>query len=66
MTAIDLHHAVKRRWCASAARVRLVDGVPHRQGEYFALDDVGARVWEPCDASRSVADVVTVLLRRKA
>lgn len=30
-------------------------------GSYFSLDEVGARVWELCDGSRSVADVVTLL-----
>jgi hypothetical protein len=59
---IDLHTHVRRR-----------EGVLHQdvsgslmlyhmdRGEYFALDDVGARVWDLCDGTRSLSDVVTVL-----
>ncbi len=30
-------------------------------GEYFALDEVGARIWELCDGTRSVAELVEIL-----
>ncbi len=30
-------------------------------GEYYALDDVGTRVWELCDGARRVADIVAVI-----
>jgi pyrroloquinoline quinone biosynthesis protein D len=30
-------------------------------GQYYALDEVSGRVWELCDGSRSVADVVATL-----
>jgi coenzyme PQQ biosynthesis protein PqqD len=30
-------------------------------GEYYALNDVGRRVWELCDGTRQVADVVALL-----
>ncbi|HEY6888869.1 MAG TPA: PqqD family protein, partial [Solirubrobacter sp.] len=30
-------------------------------GSYYALDDVGARVWELCDGARSVDDIVEVM-----
>jgi len=30
-------------------------------GTYFSLDEVGARVWELCDGTRTVSDVVAVL-----
>ena len=30
-------------------------------GEYYALDEVGSRVWELCDGVRSLADVVSVI-----
>src|SRR5919199_3316842 len=30
-------------------------------GQYYALDDVGVRVWELCDGSRTVADIASVL-----
>ncbi|HEX2642672.1 MAG TPA: pyrroloquinoline quinone biosynthesis peptide chaperone PqqD [Thermoanaerobaculia bacterium] len=30
-------------------------------GQYFALDEVSGRVWDLCDGSRSVADVVAAL-----
>ncbi len=33
---------------------------PHG-GQYFALDEVGTRVWELCDGTRSVAELVAVL-----
>jgi coenzyme PQQ synthesis protein D (PqqD) len=29
-----------------------------QSGHYYTLDEVGARVWELCDGSRSVDDVV--------
>lgn len=30
-------------------------------GQYFTLDEVGARVWELCDGTRRVADVVSTI-----
>ena len=30
-------------------------------GQYFALNDVGARVWELCDGSRSVSEMVSII-----
>jgi pyrroloquinoline quinone biosynthesis protein D len=30
-------------------------------GEYFALDDVGGRIWELCDGSRSLEQIVGML-----
>jgi pyrroloquinoline quinone biosynthesis protein D len=30
-------------------------------GEYFSLNEVGSRVWELCDGTRTVGDVVGVL-----
>jgi Coenzyme PQQ synthesis protein D (PqqD) len=30
-------------------------------GEYFALNEVGGRVWELCDGSRSVASIAASL-----
>jgi coenzyme PQQ biosynthesis protein PqqD len=30
-------------------------------GSYYALDEVGARIWELCDGQRSLADVVAAL-----
>jgi hypothetical protein len=30
-------------------------------GGYFTLDAVGARVWELCDGSRSVAEIVDLM-----
>jgi coenzyme PQQ biosynthesis protein PqqD len=30
-------------------------------GGYYALDEVGATIWELCDGSRSVGDIVTLL-----
>ncbi len=30
-------------------------------GEYYALDGVGERVWELCDGTRSVPDLVSLL-----
>jgi hypothetical protein len=31
------------------------------EGQYFALDDVGVRVWELCDGTRQLGEVVEVL-----
>jgi coenzyme PQQ biosynthesis protein PqqD len=33
-------------------------------GGYYALDEVGAAVWELCDGSRSVAEVVAAIGER--
>lgn len=30
-------------------------------GSYYALKDVGARIWELCDGERSVSDIAAVL-----
>ena len=30
-------------------------------GSYYALDEVGARVWELCDGERSIEDIVAVM-----
>ena len=30
-------------------------------GSYYALDDVGALIWELCDGQRSLADVIAAL-----
>jgi coenzyme PQQ biosynthesis protein PqqD len=30
-------------------------------GEYYALNEVGSRVWELCDGTRNVSDVVTTI-----
>lgn len=30
-------------------------------GEYFALNEVGSRVWELCDGMRTSADIVTLI-----
>lgn len=42
----------------AADTVLLLDVV---SGDYYALDEVGARVWELADGSRSVGDIVTAL-----
>jgi coenzyme PQQ biosynthesis protein PqqD len=30
-------------------------------GGYYALDEVGAMIWELCDGSRAVSEIVTIL-----
>jgi hypothetical protein len=30
-------------------------------GQYYTLDEVGARVWELCDGTRPVADLVSTI-----
>lgn len=30
-------------------------------GEYYALGEIGARLWELCDGTRDLAEMVTVL-----
>jgi coenzyme PQQ biosynthesis protein PqqD len=54
-------------------RVRRQDGILAQQahgqtvllrledGGYYALDDVGARIWELCDGGRAVENIVAVL-----
>jgi hypothetical protein len=43
----------------TAERVVLLDT---RRGEYYSLDEVGARIWELCDGKRSRADIASVLV----
>lgn len=33
-----------------------------RGGEYYTLDEVGARIWELCDGSRTVAAIVAQIV----
>jgi hypothetical protein len=54
-------------------RVRRVDGVITQQvegqtillrvddGGYYAIDEVGAAIWELCDGARRLGDVITAL-----
>jgi pyrroloquinoline quinone biosynthesis protein D len=56
-----------------AARLRRQDGVLAQEaegrtvllrlddGSYYALDEVGAMIWELCDGERSLADVIARL-----
>jgi hypothetical protein len=30
-------------------------------GQYYTLDEVGARIWDLCDGSRQVTDLVSVI-----
>ncbi len=30
-------------------------------GQYYALDEVGTRIWELCDGSRTVAEIAAVV-----
>ncbi len=30
-------------------------------GEYFSLNSVGSRIWELCDGTRSIAEIVSVI-----
>jgi hypothetical protein len=59
---MDPEHRPKRRERVLTQRVDdtllLLD--PHG-GEYFALDEVGARVWGLCDGAHSVAQMVSLL-----
>lgn len=32
-----------------------------KRGEYYSLNDVGHRVWQLCDGSRSVDDLVSII-----
>ena len=32
-----------------------------KDGQYYALNEVGGRVWDLCDGSRRVQDIVTLL-----
>jgi coenzyme PQQ biosynthesis protein PqqD len=57
----------------NGARIRRQDGVLAQEargqtvllrledGGYYALDDVGARIWELCDGSRAVGQIVDIL-----
>jgi coenzyme PQQ synthesis protein D (PqqD) len=30
-------------------------------GQYYTLDEIGARIWQLCDGSRALTDVVTTI-----
>jgi pyrroloquinoline quinone biosynthesis protein D len=30
-------------------------------GQYYSLDELGGRIWQLCDGSRRIADIVAVL-----
>jgi hypothetical protein len=32
-----------------------------QSGQYYTLDEVGSRVWELCDGSRKVAEIVDII-----
>ena len=60
MSSSDLHPARRDGVLAQEAQgqtvlLRLDDG------GYYALDEVGAAIWELCDGERSVAEMVTAL-----
>ena len=42
----------------SADTVVLLDS---RGGEYFSLDEVGARIWDLCDGTRSLAEITRLI-----
>jgi hypothetical protein len=56
-----------------AGRLRREDGILAQQahgrtvllrlddGSYYALDEVGAMIWELCDGHRAVAEIVSLL-----
>ena len=46
-----------------SGRLVLLDA---QTGAYFSLDEVGARVWDLCDGSRTVADAVAVICEEYA
>lgn len=47
-------------WRRADEGVVLLDPV---DGRYYALDDVGGRIWELCEAERSVAEIGDELAR---
>jgi Coenzyme PQQ synthesis protein D (PqqD) len=32
-----------------------------RTGAYYSLDDIGARLWELCDGSRTISDAIAAI-----
>ncbi len=59
---MDLHTHPSRRDQVLSQGVpdKLVLLTPH-DGNYFSVNSVGARVWELCDGTRSVADIVAAI-----
>jgi Coenzyme PQQ synthesis protein D (PqqD) len=59
---IDLHSQPKRaeRVLAQRAAESVILLKPDN-GQYYTLDEVGARVWELCDGNRPVADLVSTI-----
>jgi coenzyme PQQ biosynthesis protein PqqD len=59
---IDLESCPKRKTQVVAQKAKndwLLLNIEN--GNYFSLNDVGGRIWELCDGSRSVAQVVATL-----
>lgn len=43
--------------CASETQILLnLDG-----GQYYALDEIGNRVWELCDGTHSISQIITMI-----
>lgn len=59
---VGLEHIPKR---SDTILVQEVDGttvlLSVEDGEYYALDDIGSRVWELCDGSRSVSTIIELI-----
>ena len=57
---LDSRPKPRERVIAQSAADTIVVLAPD-SGEYYALSEVGARVWDLCDGTRTVAELVALL-----
>ncbi len=59
---VELDHTLKH---SEKILVQQVDGTTVllnlEDGQYYALDEIGGRVWELCDGTRSVSAIIELL-----
>jgi len=60
MIALDARPSRSQRVLAQPNAESLILLNPD-DGQYYTLDEVGARIWELCDGTRAVTDVVSAI-----
>jgi coenzyme PQQ biosynthesis protein PqqD len=62
MITLESHPQQRERIFSQQASGTLVLLNPGN-GEYYALNEVGSRVWELCDGTRSVSEMISAICR---
>jgi hypothetical protein len=62
---IELHSQPRRSPHVLARQVKPDEGtmvlLHPRSGEYYSLDEVGARIWGLCDGTNTIAHMISIL-----